>query len=281
MKKKYIVGIIVILIIIVDLFVLLYPSVSDYINAMNQSRVVTDYYDNIGTIPEEDLSKYLNAAREYNLSLLTNAARFSPTPEETAEYNSQLNSGAGVMGVLTIGRLEINLPIYHGTDAGVLQIGLGHLQGSSLPVGGIGTHSIVTGHSGLPSSKLLTDLQKMKQGDTFVINCMKQTITYRVDQIKTVEPHEVEQLGIDVNEDYCTLVTCTPYGINTHRLLVRGKRIDNAVAAAGVKWDYHSDARALSRVQVILLFLAPLTPVLIIFIIIKCRRIHQGGKTND
>ena len=174
-----------------------------------------------------------------------------------------------------IDKIDVKLPIYHGTNENVLQIGLGHLPGTSLPVGGVGTHAFITGHRGLPSSTLLTDLDKMEPGDKFSLYVMGETLTYQVDNIQTVEPHEAEALDIDPNKDYCTLVTCTPYGINTHRLLVRGNRIENDSNAG---WEaMYAEARLLDRIKVILGLIVVLTPVLIIYIIIKCRKVNKGG----
>lgn len=150
------------------------------------------------------------------------------TEEERAEYESLLNvSGNGIIGYIEIPMIQCSLPIYHGTEESVLQIAVGHIEGSSLPTGGAGTHCVLSGHRGLPSAKLFTDLDQLAEGDTFILRILDETLTYEVDQIRTVEPYELDDLGIEEGKDYCTLVTCTPYGINTHRLLVRGRRVDN------------------------------------------------------
>ena len=261
--------------IIVDLFVLLYPTISSQINSGSQSRVIARYLDDVADVDDSNAQEILEAAHEYNQNLRRNPDPFKFSESETVEYKALLNSGQGVMGVLVIDKIDIRLPIYHGTDAGVLQVGLGHLQGSSLPVGGTGTHSIITGHRGLPSSTLLTNLNKMEKDDTFVLYTMKEMLTYRVDQITTVEPHEVESLGISPDADYCTLVTCTPYGVNSHRLLVRGRRIENAVETG---WEtVYADAKQVDKIKVILIFMIPVLPVLMILIILKSRKIHKGG----
>jgi len=177
------------------------------------------------------------------------------------------------MGILVIDKIDVKLPIYHGTEAAVLQVGLGHMPGSSLPVGGTGAHAFITGHTGLPSTTLLTRLDRMAVGDTFVIYVMGETLTYEVDKIEVVLPHEVESLKIDPDMDYCTLVTCTPYGINSHRLLVRGRRIEN-MAEASV---YGAGAVQVDKYRIILIFIIPVLPLLAIYIILKSRRIIKGG----
>jgi len=278
MKKKYLkylIGIIVALVIIVDLCVLLYPTVSGYINSHVQSRVVALYLDDMASMTDTESRALLEAARGYNKNLLLKKDRFAFSKEETAEYNGLLNNGRNVMGILVIDKINVNLPIYHGSDEGVLQVGLGHIPGTSLPVGGIGTHAFITGHRGLPSSTLLTDLNKVDEGDTFVLHVAGKMLTYQVDQIQTVEPGEVEALNIDPDKDYCTLVTCTPYGINTHRLLVRGHRVQNAANAECE--PIYADARHLDKIPMILMFLIPVLPGFAALIIIKCRKIHKGG----
>ena len=200
--KKTIFIILMITGVIVTLSVLLYPTLSDYINAQRQSRVVTDYVDEVNNMGVDEKQTLLEAAHEYNANLLKKANRYLFTAEDTKEYERMLDAGSGVMGILEIDKIDVKLPIYHGTSEGVLQVGLGHFQGSSLPVGGTGTHAIITGHRGLPSSKLLTNLDKMKEGDTFVIYVLGETLTYQVDDIKTVEPAEVQSLDIERDKDY-------------------------------------------------------------------------------
>lgn len=169
----------------------------------------------------------LRAARIYN-DKLSNGVNFKLTDEEYAEYESLLNiGGTGIMGYVQITAIGVNLPIYHSVDESVLQIAVGHIPGSSLPVGGERTHAVLSGHRGLPSAKLFSDLDQIVEGDTFTVNIMDQTTTYMVDQIRIVLPEETGELAIQDGKDYCTLVTCTPYGVNTHRMLVRGRRIEN------------------------------------------------------
>ena len=275
MKKKRIIASIVIVLIAVDLYALLYPRISEHVNSQSQSRAVVQYFDDVAAIDDENIQALLAAAHDYNRGLFRKADRFTMTDSEIAEYGRQLDTGRGVLGTLTIDKIDVRLPIYHGTDEGVLQVGLGHLMGSSLPVGGAGTHAIVTGHRGLPSSTLLSDLDKMALGDTFVLYVMGETLTYQVDDILTVDPDERDALDIYPAEDYCTLVTCTPYGINTHRLLVRGIRVENPGNAV---WEApYSEARLMDNAGAVPVFIAPLVPLLILYIILKCRKIYKGG----
>ncbi|MCL2106413.1 MAG: class C sortase [Oscillospiraceae bacterium] len=273
--KKHIVSIAFLLGALVTLSVLLYPIVADYVNTRSQSRIVAHYFDDVVAIDDESRQAILDAAREYNQKLPRKAERFILTEAETAAYRALLDAGRGVMGILAIDKINVSLPIYHGTDEGVLQIGLGHMQGTSLPVGGDGTHAFITGHRGLPSSKLLSELNQMAEGDTFVLYVMGETLTYRVDQIRTVEPHAVGELDIGPGTDYCTLVTCTPYGVNSHRLLVRGQRTENALSTG---WEaVHAGARRLDKSAAILICLIPALPVMIFLIVLRGRKIREGG----
>ena len=275
LTKRKIITLIVIVLIAADLYALLYPKISEYVNSQSQSRAVVQYLDDVAAIGNEDMLLHLTAANEYNKCLPGKSDRFRMSDEEIVEYEKQLDTGRGILGTLTIDKIDVKLPIYHGTDEGVLQVGLGHLQGSSLPVGGAGTHAIITGHRGLPSSTLLTDLDKMGLGDTFSIYIMGETLVYQVDDIRTVEPDEEEALAIDPARDYCTLVTCTPYGINTHRLLVRGLRMETAGNAGWAA--LFTDARLLVKTDIILMFIAPFLLALALYIIVKLRKIYKGG----
>lgn len=220
--------IILVLIFIVGLSLLLYPSLSDYWNSFHQSRAIATYAEAVADLDDVDYEKMWQEAEEYNEQLKNKANRWTLTEEEEEEYNRILDvGGTGIMGYIEIPEIKVSLPIYHGTDEGVLQIAVGHLPGSSLPIGGMGTHSVVSGHRGLPSAKLFTNLDELKEGDIFMIRVLDETLTYEVDQIRIVEPDDLTSLEIDPEQDLCTLVTCTPYGVNTHRLLVRGHRIEN------------------------------------------------------
>ena len=207
---------------------LLYPSISGWRNGKIQSRTIEEYRESVAGLSEEDDTELFQAAERYNRQLREKGESAFHNPELVSGYEDALDvSGTGVMGYVTIGKLEIELPIYHGTSPEVLQIAAGHLEGSSLPVGGAGTHSVISAHRGLPSSRLFTDLDQLKKGDTFTITVLNRQLTYQVDQILVVEPDETDALQIEPDRDYCTLMTCTPYGINSHRLLVRGVRMEN------------------------------------------------------
>jgi len=274
--KKNLIKILFILGIFATLSVLLYPIIADFVNHRSQSRVVSHFIEDMENADDEKKRTVLEAAYEYNRNLLTNSDRFSFTNNDEEEYRKQLDIGFGVMGILTIDKINVNLPIYHGTDEGVLQIGTGHLQGTSLPVGGLGTHAFITGHRGLPSSTLLSNLDKMVKDDRFTLYVLGETLTYQVDEIKIVSPSEVNDLEISMNMDYCTLVTCTPYGINTHRLLVRGYRTENAPDSSGE--ISYNDATQIEKIIIIGIFLIWLLPVLLIITLVRCVKIYRKGR---
>lgn len=224
-----------VLVLVIGFSLLLYPTVSDWWNSMHQSRAVASYTQKVSQLNTADYDAVWQAAREYNQALPLKSNRFFMPDEEREHYQTLLNvAGNGVMGTIEIRKIGVNLPVYHGTDEAVLQVAIGHVEGSSLPTGGPGTHAVLSGHRGLPSAKLFTELDKMQLGDTFLLHVLDETLTYEVDQILTVLPEEVEALAIDPEMDYCTLVTCTPYGINTHRLLVRGHRVETVAEKAPV-----------------------------------------------
>jgi sortase A len=253
------------------LAVLLYPVVSDYVNALHQSRVIAEYGGSVARIDDERYAVLLDGARAYNETLQWKSSRFVLSEEEREEYNALLRvSGAGVMGYLEIPSIRVKLPIYHGTGEGVLQVGVGHMEGASLPVGGLGTHTVVTGHRGLPSSTLLTDLNKMALGDTFTFTVLDEALTYETDRILIVEPDELDALEIDPAMDYATIVTCTPYGINSHRLLVRGRRVDNIESENIVRVP--SDAIIIESTLAAAIFAAPMLLILSVGVLIKYRR---------
>ena len=219
--------IILLVILLVGVGILLYPSVSDWWNSMHATQAIAGYVTAVEDLSAQEREDAIKAAQAYNTKLL-NGVDFDLTEEEYAEYEALLDiGGTGIMGYVQISAIGVNLPIYHSVDESVLQIAVGHIPGSSLPVGGEQTHSVLSGHRGLPSAKLFSDLDRMVEGDIFTLNVMGQTFTYMVDQIRIVLPEEVDELAIQPGRDYCTLVTCTPYGVNTHRMLVRGKRIEN------------------------------------------------------
>ena len=218
--------IILILIFLVGLSVMLYPTVSDYVNQRHQSRALASYDETVNEMSDADYTAYFEAADAYNQRLAATPNSFF-TPEQVSGYDETLDvSGTGIMGYITIPKISVKLPIYHGTDEGVLQVAAGHLEGSSLPVGGAGTHAVISAHRGLPSAKLFTNLDELEVGDRFTITVLDRVLTYEVDQISIVLPTETDQLLPTEGMDYVTLMTCTPYGVNTHRLLVRGKRVE-------------------------------------------------------
>ena len=222
------VEIILCLILLAGLCLILYPSISDWWNSFHQSRAIASYVEDVENTSEEERQECLEAAHAYNRMLSQAGNSFILSEEEERKYRSLLDvSGTGIMGYIRIPSIAVDLPVYHGTDESVLQIAVGHIAGSSLPVGGSGTHCLLSGHRGLPSAKLFTDLDQLVEGDVFLLMVLGETLTYQVDQIRIVLPEEVEELAIEEGKDYCTLITCTPYGINTHRILVRGRRIEN------------------------------------------------------
>lgn len=224
--RKNLSTIILILIFLVGLSVMLYPSVSDAVNRKHQSRAVAGYAEEVEQLSDADYQTYFDAADAYNRQLNTTSNAFYK-PDLVSGYAQTLDiSGTGIMGYITIPKISVELPIYHGTDEGVLQVAAGHLEGSSLPVGGAGTHAVISAHRGLPSAKLFTNLDELEVGDRFTITVLNRVLTYEVDQISIVLPTEIDQLLPTEGMDYVTLMTCTPYGINTHRLLVRGKRVE-------------------------------------------------------
>lgn len=264
--KKHKTTIIMVLFFFIGLLVLLYPSLSSYYNEKVQSRAITDYEALLSKYNKEDYTKIFSQAENYNKELSK-----LPDPLNTYDtisgYNNLLNiNNNGMMGYLTIEKIKVELPIYHGTSDKVLSKAIGHLEGTSLPVGGIGTHSVLSAHRGLPSSKLFTDLDKLEIGDIFTITILDQIITYEVDKITIVEPNNVKELKIDKNEDYVTLLTCTPYGINTHRLLVRGKRIENI---ENKKLYVTTEAFKLSNLIVTPIVALPIIFALLLIIIFK------------
>ncbi|MYN69728.1 class C sortase [Streptococcus suis] len=228
--------IILVFILLVGLSFLLYPTVSDYWNSFHQSEAIAGYVDKVNNLTQQENDRMLADAKAYNDSLAKNSLPdLNLTAEERTSYNQILDvSDTGIMAYVDIPKIKTTMPIYHGTDAEILQVAIGHIPGTSLPIGGKGTHAVISGHRGLPSAKLFTDLDQLVEGDIFYIQVLDQTLTYEVDQILTVTPDDVSPLTIDPDQDYVTLVTCTPYGVNSHRLLIRGHRIANEAKEARV-----------------------------------------------
>ena len=258
--RRHLSTILLVIVLLVGFSLLLYPTVSDWWNSSHQSRVVAEYSQLVEEMNAGAYDGLWAEARAYNASLPDTDNRFFMSDAQRAEYDRLLNVGGnGVMGVVEVPKLELRLPLYHGTGETVLQVALGHIEGSSLPTGGPGTHCVISGHRGLPSAKLFTNLDRMEIGDVFMLHVLNETLTYEVDQILTVLPEEIDALEIDPEQDYCTLVTCTPYGINTHRLLVRGHRIANAEEKTPAVIT--ADAVAVERWQVGAAVAAPLLAV--------------------
>lgn len=252
--KKDKLNVMLVFVFIIGLSVMLYPPISSYWNSKVQSRAVASYSNVVKSLTEEEKDTMLKKADTYN-EKLKDVNRPFLNYAEAGDYNSILDiSGTGIMGYVTIEKLGVELPIYHGTSEGVLQVAAGHLEGSSLPVGGEGTHSVLSAHRGLPSARLFTNLDKMEAGDTFTVTVLNRKLTYQVDQIKIVEPQEINDLTIEEGKDYCTLMTCTPYGINSHRLLVRGERISQEESGNFVTADgYLVNTSAVAIVVAIIL----------------------------
>ncbi len=261
MKNRRKSNILIFLVFLAGLSLILYPSVSDWWNSMHQTRAVASYVEQVADMTAEEHEKMYQEAVAYNEKLASEEPHYELDEEEEEEYNSILDvTGTGIMGYINIPKIDVQLPIYHGTDDAVLQIAIGHLAGTSLPVGGESTHCVVSGHSGLPSALLFTNLNKLVKGDQFTLSVLNRTLTYEVDQIRIVLPDELEDIKIEEGKDYCTLITCTPYGVNTHRLLVRGHRVENArgevlVTADALQVDTNLVALAVAVVLILLCFI--------------------------
>lgn len=224
MKSK-IINVFIAVVFVVGVGLLAYPFVGDMLNTRLQSKTIHEYESNVDGLKKEETDAARAEAEKYNQMLLEKGSRWNLTDEEQEWYLKLLNlSGNGIMGYVEIPKINVLLSIGHGTSEEVLENGVGHMEGSSLPVGGMGTHCALSGHRGLPSAKLFTDLDKIEVGDEFYLHVLGESMAYEVDQILVVEPDEMSALAIDTEKDYCTLVTCTPYGVNSHRLLVRGVR---------------------------------------------------------
>ncbi|WP_303788225.1 class C sortase [Ruminococcus flavefaciens] len=275
--KKHFFSIVIFIMFIVGLSVLLYPAISEYLNSKHASKVISEYNEMLSDSSDDELDELFARAEDYNKRLRENPSAFFD-PSLVSDYEDCLNfTGSGLMGYIDIDRINVELPIYHGIEKTVLQIGAGHMPGSSLPIGGDSTHCVLSGHRGLPSAKLFTDLDEIEIGDTFTITILNRCFTYEVDQIKIVLPEEFDDLRTVEGKDYCTLLTCTPYGINTHRLLVRGVRTDNAVTKkAGV--FVKNEAFRIDPLIVAPIAAVPLLIVMFILIFISDKRQKKRSK---
>lgn len=274
-KTNHIYTIVLILALIAGLSLLLYPSVSDYWNSFHSSRAISTYAENVANLQEDQYEEIWSAAREYNRALAGRGTVFALSDKQKEEYEKQLDiSGVGIMGYIEIPKLNVSLPIYHGTEESVLQVAVGHLEWSSLPVGGESSHCVLSGHRGLPSAKLFTNLDKLQEGDVFVLRVLDEVLTYEVDKISIVEPTQVSGFEIVDGSDLCTLVTCTPYGLNTHRLLVRGHRIENIQESGTARVT--ADA-----MQIEPLIVAPVVAIPILLLLLPKRRDPSEGGNED
>ena len=282
MKKKNdkFITLFLILILLTGLSLLLYPSLSNYWNSQHQTRAIASYVEEVANLDEEKYEQIWEAARRYNASLAENGNTYEFSDEQKKEYEKLFNiSGTGMMGYIEIPSIHCSLPIYHGTEESVLQVAVGHLEWSSLPTGGESTHCVLSGHRGLPSARLFTNLDELQEGDIFMLRILNEVLTYEVDQILIVEPEDTDELQIVPGKDYCTLVTCTPYGINTHRLLVRGHRIENPDETKSA----HVTAEAVQIEPMIVapIIAIPILLVLLIFLLLPRKKKKRGGSADE
>ena len=254
---------------LVGICILLYPAFSNYWNSKTQSRAIVDYESVLDQLEPEDYSAIFQAAHDYNEALRAIGFPLRDYEEVPGYYDTLKIEGTSIIGYLKIDKIGVELPIYHGTSDAVLNRGVGHLEGSSLPVGGESTHSVMSAHRGLPSAKLFTDLDRLEKGDTFQITVLDQVLTYQVDQIKVITPREIDALQIVEGKDYCTLFTCTPYGVNTHRLLVRGIRIETITEKPVIY--VANEAFRIEPLLVTPAVAAPMLLVLLVHLLVKYR----------
>lgn len=268
--------IILILVFFVGLSVMLYPTLSDYVNQLHQSRAVATYAEDVDNLTDADYSAYFEAADAFNAQIAADPDALFHADRFTS-YNATLDvTGTGIMGYITIEKIGVELPIYHGTSDGVLQIAAGHLEGTSLPVGGGSTHAVISAHRGLPSAKLFTNLDQLEVGDTFTITVLDRVLTYEVDRISIVLPTETDLLQPVEGQDYVTLMTCTPYGINTHRLLVRGHRVNTRESQKHVRVT--ADATRIDPIITAPVIALPMLAVLLIWLLVTTRKRPKAGK---
>ena len=276
--RRRISNIILTVVLLVGIGLLVYPTFSDWWNSFHQTRAIAGYMAEVANMDKEDFDRMWAEAEAFNEYLAQSSGRFSLTEEEKRTYNSILDvTGTGIMGYIDIPSIKVSLPIYHGTDESILQIAIGHIEGTSFPIGGEGTHAAVSGHRGLPSARLFTDIDKLQAGDKFLLQMLDRTLTYEVDQIRIVLPQELQDLEIDPYQDYVTLITCTPYGVNTHRLLVRGHRVDNDNTDAT---RITADAMRFEPVIVAPLVAAPILLVLLIILLVSTSKWNRQRKRH-
>ena len=270
--KKNGLTLILLLILLIGAGLIAYPSFANWWNSFHQSRAVASYAETVANMNTEEYERIISKSQAYNRKLSRSGILWTLDEDEEKEYKEQLDIGtSGIMGYIDIPKIDVMLPIYHGIEESILQVAVGHIPGTSLPVGGKGSHCVVSGHRGLPSARLFTDIDKLVEGDSFTITVLNKTLTYEVDQIRTVLPTDLSDLQIEKGKDYVTLVTCTPYGINTHRLLVRGHRIENADGDASVIAD---------ALQIEPIYIAPFIAVPILILLIIGMFIMTGMRTR-
>ena len=259
--------ILLILILLIGLSLMLYPSFADWWNSFHSSRAIASYEEQVANIDDAQYEELWDAARDYNQSLLHRPNDFLLSDEQQEIYKSLLDIGGnGIMGYIEIPTIDVMLPIYHGTKESVLQIAVGHLDWTSLPVGGAGSHCVLSGHRGLPSARLFTDLDKLKVGDVFMLHVLNEILTYEIDQILIVEPQDTDPLLIEPGKDLCTMITCTPYGINSHRMLVRGHRIESQEEPKDIRIT--ADAVRIEPLMVAPFVAVPILLVLLIILLL-------------
>lgn len=277
--KKHITTILLILLFFVGLGLVLYPTFSNWWNSFHSSKAINAYSDMVANLDEDQYEEILAAAHDFNASRLTEGTSFSMSPEQKELYPDLLNVGGdGIIGYIEIPSIGVALPIYHGTEERILQVAVGHLDWSSFPIGGESTHSVLSGHRGLPSARLFTDLDDLREGDLFMIRVLGELLTYEVDQILIVDPTDVDSLKVEQGKDLCTLVTCTPYGINTHRLLVRGHRVENTPETELIRIT--ANAVPLDPMIVAVIVAVPLMVLAIILLISGSRWRNRRNKRN-
>lgn len=276
-KKSKAPTIVLIVVFLAGLGLLLYPTVSNWWNSFHQSKAIASYSEAIANMNKKDYSEALERAHEYNDNILKRTNQYFLSDEEREEYEACLDvTGSGIIGYIQIDKIDVQLPIYHGTSDTVLQVAVGHLDWTSLPVGGVNTHCVLSGHRGLPSAKLFTNLDKLEEGDTFVIRVLDEIFTYEIDQILIVLPQETEALKIVEGEDCVTLVTCTPYGVNSHRMLVRGKRTENAKEALDIRIT--NDATRIEPLIVATCITIPILIGLFVFVMVNDRKRNKKAR---
>ena len=283
--RKHVSTITTVLVFLTGLSLLLYPTVSNYWNSKHQTQAVAEYSERIEKMDEQEKKQAFEQAEKYNETLISDPGRFTPTEEQDEWYKSLLDiDGTGMMGYITIPEIDCKLAVYHTVDDSVLQVGVGHMEGSSLPVGGSGTHCVLSGHRGLPSAKIFTDLDQMKNGDIFLIHVLGKTLAYKVDQIKTVLPEESSELDIIEGEDHVTLVTCTPYGVNTHRLLIRGIRTEYVEPEEEAEETPIQQIAKVDPVKIMIIGLvAMVIMIIIVYIVIrrKNRKTEESSRKDE